>query len=299
MEIRQLKYFIQVCTDKSVSKAAENLHISQQGLSKTIRNLEDSLGVSLFDRSSKGVQPTELGNLLLEKSQKLVKEFDSMVDCIYDKAKLEKKTLYIGLSHGVYNSFSAAVIYEFQEKYQDIKLEIVELGSYICEKKIEDDLFHICFSVKPDNPENFQFIPICSYNMFLLVNKCNYLSKKSIVEFSDLENEKFIMLSSEYKSRQLIIESCLQSGFEPDIVFTTSQMDLIIELVALNKGLTILPEPILSKAIKISDKVSIISLQDTPKIEMGFIMKKYRNLNHIANTFINYTLNFLKYKKLD
>lgn len=298
MEIRQIKYFIQIYKDKSFSKAAENLHISQQGLSRIIKNLEAELEISLFDRSSKGVKPTEFGNLLLERSQKIVNEFDLMVDSLYDKGKLEKGTISIGLSHILYTSIFAAIISEFHEKYPHIKLEIFELGDYESEKKIEDDLLDICFTVKPVNTEKFQFIPVCSYDMMLLVNKDNSLAEKSGVKFKDLENDKFIMLSSEYKSRHLTIERCLQSGYKPKIVFTTSLLDLIIELVDLNKGIAILPEFISLRAAKISDKVSAVSFQDKPiKIEMGFIINRYRSLNYIINILINYALKFYENNK--
>jgi len=138
MEIWQIKYFIQVCNDKSFSKAAENLHISQQGLSKAIKNLEDEMKISLFYRSTKGVKPTEFGKLLLERSRKVVCEFDLMTDFLYDKAKLKKGTISIGLPHSLYTNFFAAIICEFEEIYHDIKLEIFESGSLVCEKKMED-----------------------------------------------------------------------------------------------------------------------------------------------------------------
>jgi DNA-binding transcriptional LysR family regulator len=281
MEIRQIKQFIQVCNDKSFSKASENLHISQQGLSKTIKNLEDELELSLLNRSSKGVKPTEFGKLLLERSEKIVSEFDLMVDFLYDKAKLKKGTIFLGLPHLLYTNFFATIIYEFQDTYPDISLEVVELGSYVCEKNIEDNLLDISFGIKTVNSEKFQFISIFSCDMMLLVNKHNLLAQKNDVTFKDLKNENFIMLSPEYKSWQLIIERCLQSNFKPKIVFETSQLDLIIELVALNKGIAIIPEINSLNATKISDKVAAVSFQDTPfKIEVGFIFNKARILNY-------------------
>ena len=298
MEIWQIKHFIQVCNDKSFSKAAENLHISQQGLSKTIKNLEDKLEISLFDRSSKGVKPTEFGDLLLEKSHKIVNEFDLMIDFLYYKAKLKKGTITLGLPHLLYTNFFATIIYEFQDTYPDIKLEIVESPSYVCEKNIEDNLIDISFGIRTVNSEKFQFIPIFSCDMMLLVNKNNTLAQKSAVNFKDLENEIFILLSQEYKSWQLIIERCLQSDFKPNIGFETSQLDLIIELVALNKGIAIIPEINSLNATKISDKVSAVSFNGMPfKIEVGFIINRSRVLNHITNTFINYTINFSKNKE--
>ena len=135
--------------------------------------------------------------------------------------------------------------------------------------------------------------------MMLLVSKENYLVKKDYINFIDLKDEKFIMLSPEYKSRQLGIECCLKSGFKPNIVFETSQLDIIIELVSLNKGIAVLPECILVNATKINDKVSVISFQHKPlKVEMGFIISKFQNINHIEDTLIKYTLNFFAVNKI-
>jgi DNA-binding transcriptional LysR family regulator len=298
MEIWQLKLFIQVCNDKSFSKAAENLHISQQGLSKTIKNLEAEFGVSLFIRSRNGAKPTEFGNLLFEKSNEVVSKFDIMVDFLYDKVNLKKGKISLGVPHILYTDFFATFISEFQHSYPEIELEIIELGSYLCEKYMEDKLIDISFAVKPVNPEKFEFITISSCNMMLLVNKDNYLAEKSVVKFSDLKKEKFIMLSSEYKSRHLIIECCMEAGFKPDIVFTTTQLALIIELVALNKGIAILPERNSFDALKISDKVFLVPFKDESfKMEVGFIVNRNQNLTCITNAMINYTVDFFENKR--
>jgi DNA-binding transcriptional LysR family regulator len=298
MEIWQIKYFISVCNEKSFSKAAKSLNITHQGLSKAIKNLEDELQSPLFERSSKGVKPTELGRLLLERSEKIVNEFDSMVDFLYDKAKLKKGIITVGLARSLHPNSLGNLICEFQDAYPEIKLEIVDVGTCACEKYVEENLLDISFTIKTDNTDKFRFIPLFSCNMMLLVNKYNWLAERDVVKFEDLRNEKFIMLSQEYRSHKDTIETCLQLGFTPNIVFTTSQIELIIELVDLNRGIAIIPQPISLMAIKISDKVSAISFEDIPfKCEVGFIMNRYQNSKYITNTFIKYTLNFFEAKK--
>lgn len=295
MDIWHIKYFIQACNDNSLSKAAKNLHISQQGLSKAIKNLEDELETSLFERSSKGIRPTEFGSLLLERCKIVVNEFDLMVEFLHDKAKLKKGTISLGLPLLLDTNFFAAIVYEFQEAYPEIKLDIVESGSYVCEKNIEDNLLDVSFGIRPDDYRKLQFIPIYSCDMMLLANKQNPLAQRSAIGFKDLENEKFIMLSSEYKSFKLTIDRCLQAGFKPNIVFEASQCDLIIELVALNKGIAVLPDVNSLNAAKISDQISAVSFRDTPfKIDVGLIINRCRGINYITKTLINFTTNFPK-----
>lgn len=295
MEIWQMRYFIQVYNDKSFSKASKNLYISQQGLSKTIRNMEDELQISLFERSSKGVNPTEYGDILLEKTQEIVNIYDQMIEFLHSKTKSKDETISIGVSNILYNDFFATIICNFQEEYPGLKLELIELGSYACEKYLEDNIIDICFAVKPDNNIAFEFIKVSVYDMILLVDRENDLNYKTSVKLKDLENEKFIMLSADYKISKLTMDCCLQSGFRPNIIFTTSQLDLIIELVTLNKGVAILPEINAMKISKTSDNAAVILFEETPfKIEIGFIINKHQRLNYVTNNLVNYTLKFIK-----
>lgn len=68
MELKQLSYFIQIINDKSFSQAAKNLYLTQQAVSKAIRNLEEELGVPLFYRHASGLELTEYG-IILQKRQ--------------------------------------------------------------------------------------------------------------------------------------------------------------------------------------------------------------------------------------
>lgn len=299
MEIWQIKYFIQVYKCRSFSKAAENLHISQQGLSRTIKNIEDELGLLLFERSSKGVNPTAFGSMFLEKANRVVNEYDLMMDFLYDNAELKKETIFIGLPHSLYTNFFAEVLCDFQEKHPDVRLEIVELASYACEKGMEHKFLDISFAIKPVNIDKFEFNHLFNCDMCILANKDNVISRKDTVEFKELKNEKFIMLSSKYKSRELIIEQCQQWGFSPHIAHTAAQLDLIIGLVALNKGIAILPKPNSLSAAVNNDKLSVISFTDSPfQMEIGFITNKSGKQDDKIYSLIEFTLQYSKDKGL-
>lgn len=85
MDLWQMRYFIQICNDQSFTKAAKSLYITEQGLSKAIKNIEDEFQTKLFECTSKGVKPTIYGELLLDKSQKILIEYDDMVYAIFKK----------------------------------------------------------------------------------------------------------------------------------------------------------------------------------------------------------------------
>lgn len=293
MDIWQLKYFIQICNDRSFSEASRALHISQQGLSRVIQNLEKEFEKPLFYRSKKGVEPTEFGYLLLEKSRKIVEDFDLMIDYLYERAKNKKGKIIMGLPNILYTDYFADIIFRFTEKYSEIELKVVSLGSYDCERHMKDDLLDIALTIKPVNNDIFAYIPVTSINFWVVVNKKNPLANLNEIRFEELKNQKFILLSNEYKSSDTIINCCINKGFEPNIIFTSAQQELIIEMVALNRGITILPENSSHKASKSNENVTSISLIDSPlKTEMGFIVKKSRKQDSILNVLIEFIVKY-------
>ena len=291
MEIWQMRYFIQLCNDLSFNKAARNLFISQQGLSSAIKKMEDEFQITLLERTSKGVKPTIYGEILLEKSHEIINNYDELVNRLNNSIHQKNKTIYIGLTNSIYTDYLKSILYEFQEINSEITLEFIELGYYTCIKNLENNLIDICFTIKPDNPYQFNFISLSTYELVLLSNKQNNISTKSNLKMIDLKNEKFIMLSSDSKIRKLIVETCSQSGFTPNIIITTSAIDFIFELVDLNKGISILPDFNSEKAKKMSNNIAISSLKNCSlKVEVGFVTNRYKKMNFFTKVLIEHLL---------
>lgn len=105
MDIRQLQYFMEVARLQSFTKAAESLYITQPSISKTIRNIEEELGVTLFDRSGKKVVLTDAGRIIYEQAQPIVKSFQSLSSELGDLKNLKKGHIRLGLPPMVGSSF--------------------------------------------------------------------------------------------------------------------------------------------------------------------------------------------------
>jgi DNA-binding transcriptional LysR family regulator len=158
---------------------------------------------------------------------------------------------------------------------------------------MKDDLLDIALTLKPVNNDIFAYIPVTSINFWVVVNKKNTLANVNKIRFEELKSQKFILLSNEYKSSDTIINCCINKGFEPNIIFTSAQQELIIEMVALNKGITILPENSSHRASKSNENVTALSLIDSPlKTEMGFIVKKSRKQDSILNVLIEFIVKY-------
>jgi len=165
LDIKQIKYFLQICESRSFSKAAKHLYITQQGLSKAIKVLEEELGVPLFYRTKSGVVLTEYGECLRRKSRNILNETNILLDEI-DKLKVSNNsTINVAFAFGVMNALPVHFVSTFREMYQDIELDIMEYPDYACEEAILKEKADIGFTISPIEIEELDYASILSVNV--------------------------------------------------------------------------------------------------------------------------------------
>ncbi|MEH6940898.1 LysR family transcriptional regulator [Bacillus sp. JJ722] len=289
MDFRELKYFAQVAKDRNFTLAAKKLHISQPALSKSIKNLERELDVQLLDRSDKEIKLTEIGQNFLLKSEELLNMFEALKGSLYDTSKLNKGNVIVGLPPVIGSSIFVNVLTSFREVYPDITLTIMENGAKMVEHNLHNGTIDVGVVIAPVDMDMYDYISIMEDENVLVVNKKHALAFKDCVRFEDLKDEIFLMLDKTFMLHHHILERCHSAGFRPKIYFESSQWDFVLELVAQNHGITILPKPILNRVE--NDSISIIPISDPPlKWEVGFLLNKDQYVTHVTKTFINHTL---------
>lgn len=291
MEIKQLKYFLEVCKHKSFSKAAKEIYITQQGLSKAISNLEEELQYPLFHTTPKGIKITKYGQYLQKQSEHIVQEFDLILDGMNKMANINEGTLTICFSFGVLNALSPDIISNFQKSYPNIELIIKTYPDSICEEVIMNENADLAVSIGPVNEKIFNLTIIKTQHPCILVNKKNSLSKKTAVTFKDLKNEKLIILNEKFHFYHNFIKKCRESGFEPNIVFTTSEIITVHKLSHFNKGIGISID-FMSKDINYPDICPIPFKDHSFTWEIYLITKKDRFKSNLVKIFTNYMLNY-------
>jgi LysR family nitrogen assimilation transcriptional regulator len=126
MELRQIRYFIQVVQLGSVSKAARALNMAQPALSRHIQSLEHGLGASLLIRTTRGVVPTEAGAKLAELGTSLIGLMDNIRQQVGTSPKSVSGHVTIGMPQSVSTMLAPGLIFECQRRYPEISLRITE-----------------------------------------------------------------------------------------------------------------------------------------------------------------------------
>ncbi|WP_413298837.1 LysR family transcriptional regulator [Bacillus sp. 1P10SD] len=288
MELRQLRLFIEVAKHKSITKAAENMHISQPALSKSIMALEDELGMTLIIRTNKTSDLTDAGKVVLEYAIRMTVLVDEMKTTLIDMTNLSRGQINIGLPPFIGSLFFPRVMAKFHHAFPNIELNITEYGGARVVKSVEEGEFELGVAVLPIDEQQFSVYPIVEEEMRLVVYKDHRLSDREEVELKELKDEEFIFYHEEFALNQIMRNHFIAAGFEPKILFKSSQWDLMTEMVAANLGITILPQSICNRAF--NSDLKVIKLQDDIMWRLAVITKKDRYISNAGRTFIDFIL---------
>lgn len=127
-ELRQLRYFVAVAQERSLTGAARRLHIAQQSLSEQIRTLETQLGVTLFERSSRGVALTDVGCVLLREAGPVLAQAERAAEAVQRAARGEQGELRVGFLSSVANFLMPPVVRAFGDRHPGVTLRAHDMS---------------------------------------------------------------------------------------------------------------------------------------------------------------------------
>ena len=190
MEIRVLNYFLMVARENNITKAAALLHITQPTLSRQLQQLEEELGVKLFERSNHSIILTEDGMLLQRRAQEIV----SLADKTRREFLRQDEQLSgeIAIGSGELRSFSyfSGLLASFREKYPTVRIDIHSGNADNIKERIEKGLLDIGLLLEPVDIGKYEFIRLHETEVWgILTHNDSNLVKKEYVEPHDLINQ--------------------------------------------------------------------------------------------------------------
>jgi DNA-binding transcriptional LysR family regulator len=288
MEIRQLQYFKQVCEDRSLSKAAENLYITQQGLSHAIQTLEKEIGAALFLRSKNGVVPTEAAANFLEEVCDVLNAFEALKKRMRAMAESANGKVKVSLTPGAMSYLVPKLVSEFHERYPKIELKIVENPDTLCEECAVSGAVDIACTTGPIDNEALEWFPLFKDSVVIMMRKDNPLSSREILDFEDLKDEKFILPPKAFKWHDIIIHRCKEAGFDADIFYEVGDLNVTYNIIKENGGIGFMHKN-LAESFGVRETV-IVPLAPDKKLSwhLGLVKRKGVNLSYAAQVVAGY-----------
>lgn len=207
MHIESLKYFQEIAKLKSISKVANNSHISQPALSQQIQKLEDSLGKKLFTRSNKGVRLTESGSIVLKYANNIIRTYNKMLSNLNDQ---KSKEIKIEAEHTIATYCLPTAILNMQRKFPNHKYNLVAASSAKIEQDVLSDICEIGFTTKPGQEKNLNSEKIINEKVVLISPPAYELSEKNKLE--NILDHKFVMLREDCIIKENFKKALIDSG---------------------------------------------------------------------------------------
>lgn len=195
LNLNTLKYFYEIANTKNITKASQNLNVSQPALTKSIKILETDLNTTLFNRSKKGVILTEEGEILYEYTKKMFQNLGSTLNVI-NETKEKDGHLYIGATTTNFLEPILPTLDEFRKLYPSIKIEIVLEEINVLEKYNKLGKLDILIKNSYENIDNYEIIKSFTIQDHFIASRKDfkYLENKTL-SINELLKEPFVLLS--------------------------------------------------------------------------------------------------------
>ncbi|WP_073154061.1 LysR family transcriptional regulator [Seinonella peptonophila] len=238
MELLQLKYFQKVAQLEHLTKAAEELHIAQPALSKTIARLEKDLGVSLFDRQKRQIKLNIAGHLFLKQVNIALAALEEGKRQIKDQAELEQQRVVLASTS---HHCDAELVSSFLTLYPDENLLIKQTNS---ENQNVDLLKNgkIDFFVTSDSIKHteVEYLPFVTEEILLAVPPHHQLAERQSIQLHEVADEPFISLKAGNPFRELTNRFCKEAGFSPNILCEVDRLAAVGSFVQKEIGVAFL-----------------------------------------------------------
>jgi LysR family transcriptional regulator, nitrogen assimilation regulatory protein len=241
MDLRALRYFVHVAEARSFSKAALQLRVAQPALSRQVRKLEDELGVELILRSSRQIELTEPGLLLLQRAHSLMRQARQMADDVRAHGSSVRGTMTLGVSPSTCDILGPLIVRECAIRHPELRLNFVEgVSGYIFNRLVAQELT-LCLMHNPPRHQGIEIQPLLTERMYLVGPGPRSGGLPPAMPRMKLDRVPLILPNGTHALRMMIERAVAEEGGELNVAVQVDGFATTKALVAAGLGYTVLP----------------------------------------------------------
>jgi DNA-binding transcriptional LysR family regulator len=276
MELRHLRYFVAVAEAENVSRAALKLHVSQPGISRQIRDLEDEISFSLLERSAKSVRLTAAGKVFLTEAREVLLRVEAAVKKAREVAQGGSGEIHVGYAPSLTVQILPATLRKFQERFPQVRVALHDLSSEEMATQLRDGKLHVALSVQPPKQllRDLNFKLLARYTMCIAVAPNHPLAKIKALTLAQLVAHPLIGYSrADYPDyHDFLAKIFAPLGRTPRVTEEHDGIASIIAALESGRGYAFVPS---SFACMAGPRLKIIPLKPAGElIAVGTIWKK-------------------------
>jgi DNA-binding transcriptional LysR family regulator len=197
MELRHLRYFVAVAEEENVTRAAARLHVSQPPLTRQIRDLEEELGVALFERNGKSIRLTDAGRLFLKEARASLQRVEDAVTAVRAAAREQHGELHIGYAPSPTVEILPLLMRAFQKQCPYVRVVLHDHSSPEMLAGLREGHLHAALMMRPPKQaaRGLVFEPLRTYPVGILVPPAHPLARRRVVSVGDALAEPLVVFS--------------------------------------------------------------------------------------------------------
>lgn len=232
MKLQQLRYFYAACSCKSISLAAEKLHVSQPSVSMSIHEPEREFGAPLISRCYKGFVLTEEGAALEEMAESLLRHADHVNEEMLSFGQ-RQKPVCLGVPPMIGTSFFPLLYKELRSKAPELLLNCEETGAKTLIHNLRENVLDLVLFAHEDPPtKEFAYITIGKTEMLWCALAEHPLAAHEIITPELLKNEPLVFLDDSFIAHELVRQRFADYEVKPNVLHTTQQLSTFLNMVS-------------------------------------------------------------------
>ena len=287
MEFTALRYFYEAAQRQHITKAADALHIAQPALTKTIKALEEELGVKLFYKVGRGIVLSEYGKLLKEKAEKIIGEVDDLP--IELEKLIDARRNTVDLNVLAASTITTKIIIDFKKSYPNALFKMTQQ-----ESKKKSDIMILTNTVGSELPPRVKRKDIIEERIFLAVPSRSAFAGRDEIDLRDTSECDFISLSGARRFRPLCDAYCCFAGFKPRVVFESDSLIAVKNLIAAGVGVAFWPEFSWGE-LENTDTIKLLRIKN-PDCRREIITYLFEDSSETSERFYDFLIDRLKNK---
>lgn len=242
METRHLKYFIAVAEERHFGRAAKRLHMAQPPLSQQIRQLEEQLGTPLLLRTTRKVDLTPAGQVLLDRGRLLLQELESLEEDVKQVGAGATGVIRVGFTGTATYRLMPSVVQAARRALPGLRITVQgEMLTPQMESALEEGRIDAAVLRPPVRSGNVALKLLEQDQLVAALPADSTLADTGILELADLAGQDFIGYPSSSAVSSIVVDACRKAGFQPRLVQEARETSTLLSLVAAGMGIALVP----------------------------------------------------------
>lgn len=292
MDVKQIEYIVKIADEKSITKAAEKLFLTQSALNQQLLRLEKELGTQLFKRTKSDWSPTPEGEVYLEGAREILRIRQRTYNMISDMAQTKKGYLSIGLTPGRGIEMFTNVYPEFHKHFPEVIVEPMEMSVLKQQTMIARGDLDVGFMTLCDKQKtNDEYITLFKEELLLAIPEGHPVSRFAApkgepyaeLDLSLLKYEPFVLMYKESTVRYMVDDIFRHSGFTPRVLFETSNNTTILSMIRAKLCCGVIPYHYVKNS---PEGITCFALPSHPIWDVAASYRRNTYLSNAAKVFI-------------